>query len=543
MTSLAIPSSFSLANFPVGLGLVAAAHVHLVRDSLGFTAERRKTCSIFQTISKLENLARTFEDLESLTELIKIVDMVLQRFPERRHHRHSRHSTRAHGTTRPKRRRDGKLSKSTRIGGKEHKEGDDKGKRVVPIELDDATQPAYSLVDEGPSRLLHPGTKHSSDDFREASKEKLEVEVSREELEQFSSAYKALRESQLSYVEEVMKRSGRTYPLAMTLTYNAQLSFLLGSLTMLHYIFSTGKFSVIYSRIAAWLPNVGSWLGRRAHVSPSPTSVSFIQQRVQAAASSGSRTGAADTGTGAASGSLSISSTAVAFLPLVPTLLMSGMHFLAAAKTQWVIREIQNELQQERHYSRRLHVVSKFLLLREKRLEWLATEIKIFEEAKRVAEESYEDLELDDDDLDEQGDVPIEAAGSTSASPPLKRRVRPQNYTFGAHNAVYSLLLDQSKFDSFTRNRQDQMNALTQRRMHEESGRGEIQQEGGNLESRRPAEWELFKFSFGPNLEDMDLSLFLNSRQERRRILRQEFEGMREELVLLRTTMLRSELN
>ncbi|KAF8987954.1 hypothetical protein BGZ52_001790 [Haplosporangium bisporale] len=164
------------------------------------------------------------------------------------------------------------------------------------------------------------------------------------------------------------------------------------------------------------------------------------------------------------------------YLPLVPTLFVSGLHFVAYARTQFALNKIRKDTKEQVRFARRLSLLSAFLLVREKRLNWMVEEIKSYEKEHSTSE---------DGEYSSRNGVP-----------------RPLVLVQNSHQRVVNLL---------TGERNDR-----QRREHH----------------RRLPSIDPSMFSFGPDLENMDLDKFLQDPFERAKILRLELEAMREELVV-----------
>ncbi|KAI8600136.1 hypothetical protein EDD21DRAFT_141470 [Dissophora ornata] len=582
MNAFPLRTSFSLVSFPVGLGLAAAAHAHLCRQGLVITNENRRYCLYYQTLSQLEHISQTLVDLNSLSELIKVVDSVLQRFPERQRSHH-----RSHRSARSKRKREFKGTKAhaeskdrncTRNAAKLSSTGrsrDDngsgatnkgsKGKEVAVVMSDDQSRSrsqsqsqeetnetndmtAGTRSGESSSGSKHPKIHHRSrqpKETRRTSKKTQTADVSADDLEQFSRTYKALRQTQEVYMKLVFQRMHRADPSIMKLTSNAVFSSLLGGFTMFRYVISTEKFAVFYAKCTSWLPSLGSLSTWRFLSPPRSSVIPWGLAPPSSGVPSRSDHGAGILTIGGAwraTGPLSNTPVIFAFLPLVPTLVVSGMHFLAAAMTHWTVRGVQKHIRREQLYARRLSIVSTFIMIREKRLLWLAREIRNFEEVERekLAEEEYEDVDdgCEDDDSIEAG----APSTSSTASPPSaasEPRVRPQPPSQDLHNRVYSLLHSRPAESSLGRHR-DQGNVNDSESDSGSSNRNnqtEGQQGSGQSSRRSTIDPKQLPYTFGPDLERMDLPRFLNDRTERRRILMLELEAMHSELQMFLCTL------
>ncbi|KAF9164641.1 hypothetical protein BGX21_003439 [Mortierella sp. AD011] len=312
---------------------------------------------------------------------------------------------------------------------------------------------------------------------------------------------------------------------------------------MLRYVVSNERFYTFFSKYTSRLRRLLS-LFKWGPLSP-PNSLyipwglasSRGGQRMVSASSAGPDT-MTNTGQG------SSVSMAFALLPLVPTLFVSGMHFFAAARAQWVVHHIQKENRTQTQFLRRLSVVSIFLSIREQRLTWLAQRIREFEDAEleKQDDEEYEDVSEDINENDDGGDENNTGNGSEQTDRdrrpvvmtgiPSEGPVRPRYLAHDAHSHVYSMLQGERSNEW----PHDQFQSLDN---INSSNNGQ----NGTVPNHRPhpsIDVRLFPLAFGPDLKNMDLTLFLNSPQERKRILRLEFEGMRDELTAFRDTTVRS---
>ncbi|KAF9106840.1 hypothetical protein BGX27_009014 [Mortierella sp. AM989] len=572
MNSTAFLGSFSLSTFPIGIGLTAAAHAHLCNRSLTKTEEQRKHYLVLQSHSKADFVSQTLLDLNSLSEMLELVNVVLMQFPESRprlRHRHESRRLRAHTKDRRSdtiKHNNGRRRSSQEDDDKSCSEFHERGSSGIteaPIvksdeeknEVHHSRRTSINYLGESSSSGLrrYRNLRHSRQprEIHRSNRSERKYWLSVADLEQWSRTYKALRHAQEAYMKTALHRMSRTQPFYFTLQNNLAFSFII---TMLRYVTSTEKFSTLFSRYVPRFYRLRSWFKWGSLSPPSPLYIpwgyaSSSNQGVEQGLTSISST---SSGAGTNPRFSSSVSAAFALLPLAPALFVSGIHFLAAARAQWVISSIQKENRRQAQFARRLSVLSTFLSIREKRLAWLAREIREFEiaEAERQEEEEYEDL---CEDINENGDeihegdegnveeigkrtnnsqgttVTAESATTTSTGRP----VRPRYLAQDAHSRVYSMLQDE-RSNVWP---QDQSQNRTS------PGGGNGSQEGtaqGHRHRQSDFETRLFMFAFGPDLENMDLDLFLNSSRERRRILRLEFEGMRDELTLFRNVTIRT---
>ncbi|KAF9955270.1 hypothetical protein BGZ72_003893 [Mortierella alpina] len=538
-------ASLSLSAFPIGLGLTTAAHVHLCKRNFA-RAEKHRTQYLLQhNISQLDMLSQSLEDLNALTEMIDNLSTVLERFSgqrtNRRQHKRpkplGRPRNKASNTQDPAERSHASTSQEASLGyTADHTERDSKrhSNEIHRTWEDGGDSGSYDdIIVPAPGHRAGSSSGPRTHRHRRAGssapivdipvgRDKTQSSVIRDkELEEWTKVYKTLRVSQEQCNGRTFEQLRQTMPSAFHLKNELVFSFFLSSTTMLRYLCSAKGFSAFFTKHLARFRGLVSWIPW----SWSPPSLSYIpwglaRNRSQATAqkmdilASGT---ANDAGAGRTSGV----SVAFAFLPLVPTLFVSGIHFLAAARIRWTLRSMHKDMERKRQFIKRLEVLSLFLLIRELRLKWLVEEIEAYdaeEASKEQSEENDEDNEGGDED---------HIMSSTIANQSSATRTEPMLLTQGSSNRVYSLLHD------------NQSNLGSRHRSSNESSqqqpRGSPQQ-GSRSSTRMPGE---MKFStFGPDLENMDMDLFLRSARERSRILRLEFEGMHQELTLFRGLLL-----
>ncbi|KAG0364673.1 hypothetical protein BGZ54_007277 [Gamsiella multidivaricata] len=524
MNPPALPTSLSLSlsNFPVGIGLIAAAHLDLCRRNLSWTAEETQLCVFHRTLARLENTAHVLSNLNTLTELTSLVNSFLMQFPEyqalgRRYER--RRGPKPHRDSKDKR-----VVHTTKHSiKKEHNQNGSKanenvtknaeGKDVatIPSDKEDASLEDHAVVaeDDGHAESSTAGSKRHRSmrhprhplETRFGRKKTILVETTAANLEQWSNTYKALRQSQEASMEELVSRVRKIDPHLMNLQNSSAFSFFLSGITILRYAITTERFMSFITKYTWPLLKLGSWF-KWSSISPPrssyipwglapPSGGHLSEQSIESLAS--------NAGTGA---NLPV---AFAFLPLIPTLFISGIHLLASVKAQWVSYQIHSYYRQQAKYAKRLSVVITFMIIRERRLLWLAQKIRSFDEEREKAlrEQDFEDVEGTDND--DEGD------GQNTTQASVDRIPREGNTVAGTALAGRVSCLDADQ--------------QAQGSQHEQS-----------------SEAKTIQLTFGPDLGSMDLRRFLNDSAERRKILRLEFEGMRDELLFFRESLLPSHL-
>lgn len=79
---LPIQHGFSLTSLPIGLGLTTAAHVHLFNRSLAKTQEQRQHYQAHQQLREIEMIVQSLQDMANLTEIIELLNITLEKFPD-----------------------------------------------------------------------------------------------------------------------------------------------------------------------------------------------------------------------------------------------------------------------------------------------------------------------------------------------------------------------------------------------------------------------------------------------------------------------------
>ncbi|KAF9329317.1 hypothetical protein BG006_007580 [Podila minutissima] len=479
---------FSLTSLPIGLGLTTAAHVHLFNRCLAKTKEQRQHYQVHQQLREIEMIVQSLQDMANLTEIVELLNITLDKFPNhhsgkvRRRQKFKRadpHSVTTRKLTTAKERRSVDVTADVSLKGKEKATtqqpsntgveneeiaNDTTISNAKPSEPTETakTVEAEALV-ESPEAAIGSSKSKSRTRGEEStrlrrSKKHEPVIITTDDMEQWIEAYKKFRLTQ----EECMKKSFQQMN-------SVDFSFfkLRNNLaTMIRYLTATASFPSVFSKYFPRLSSVISRIWTKAG-QISPPSSTTIPWRWSSSSDSVSTTSSGDTLT---------QPVAYMFLPLVPTLFISALHFVAYAKTQFALNKIRKDIKDQVRFARRLSLLSAFLLVREKRLNWMVEEIKTFEKEHSASEEG---------EYSSRNGVP-----------------RPLVLVQNSHQRVVNLL---------TGGQNDR-----QRRDHH----------------RRLPSIDPSMFSFGPDLENMDLDKFLHDPFERARILRMELEAMREELVV-----------
>lgn len=127
----------------------------------------------------------------------------------------------------------------------------------------------------------------------------------------------------------------------------------LSAFTLLYHVASTGKLAQLVSPATTLARLIGTWSTKQTPV---------------------------------ATGSVlsnSITTTGLMILPLAPALFISGIHFLAAFKARHTLTQLANH---HHHHTHTKHAqrsfLATFLLIRERRLDWLVHQIRSFEQTQ-----------------------------------------------------------------------------------------------------------------------------------------------------------------
>ncbi|KAG0199429.1 hypothetical protein BGX28_007326 [Mortierella sp. GBA30] len=567
-----LQSPFSLSTFPIGLGLTAAAHVHLCKRSMSRTEKQREHYLLHHHVSQLDMLSQSLEDLNALTEMIELLNIVLDRFPgnrtrrvpkrrqdsrrSRNQHRHqtkpsargpnstehNNNNTKNNATTIDYSYAENSTSGSSRSGGgKKVKWETTLGEDTHPLDDQGGIATCEHHGDEDTSRCTRSKTQHR----RRSKKSSAVVEIPVEELEEWSETYKALRMTQERCNGRTYEQLRRVMPSSFYLKNELLFSSLLSSATMLRYLFSTERFWSYFAKYLSRLRGLGSWIPTQWRSWSPPTS-SYIPWGLAPNNSQATSTAIATTGHGivdllasavtttasdnAEAKHSSSASVAFAFLPLVPTLFVSGIHFMVAARTQWTLQGMQRDLRRKKQFIKRLEVLSAFLMIREKRLKWLADEVRAFDNEQEEEEARWQHDVVNEDST--TANVMASGWSSSSSSSPSRPRtsaaIPPTLLAHSSNSRIYSLFQGRNNGDHQVSQVQDDNN----------NSNNQQQQQQGTRQRRNHQAGDPKFYTFGPDLENMDLDLFLRNARERSRILRLEFEAMHQELTLFRELLL-----
>ncbi|KAG0352747.1 hypothetical protein BG005_007847 [Podila minutissima] len=426
---------FSLTSLPIGLGLTTAAHVHLFNRCLAKTKEQRQHYQVHQQLREIEMIVQSLQDMANLTEIVELLNITLDKFP-------NHHSGKVR--RRQKFKRVDPHSVTTR------KSTTAKERRSVDVTADVSLKGKEKATTQEPSNTGVENEETAKDTTIPIAEPSEPAETAK------TVEAEAVVESPEAAIGSSKSKSQT----------RGEESTSLSSATMIRYLTATASFPSVFSKYFPRLSSVISRIWTKVG-QISPPSSTTIPWRWSSSSGSVSTT---------SSGNTSTQPVAYMFLPLVPTLFISGLHFVAYAKTQLALNKIRKDTKDQVRFARRLSLLSAFLLVREKRLNWMVEEIKTFEKEHSASEEG---------EYSSRNGVP-----------------RPLVLVQNSHQRVVNLL---------TGGQNDR-----QRRDHH----------------RRLPSIDPSMFSFGPDLENMDLDKFLHDPFERARILRMELEAMREELVV-----------
>ncbi|KAG0205493.1 hypothetical protein BGX33_007893 [Mortierella sp. NVP41] len=338
--------------------------------------------------------------------------------------------------------------------------------------------------------LQHPG---------KPPKTELNV-ISPKELKTWMEFYTTFRRERTNMIRSVAKEMMRTDDDYIDMRTNQVLTCLLSSAIALRYTFSTGPAARWMNKHLPRLYSFGSWIAQGLGVNSSSSPSSSTQISTLTGSHSAVHDGSW--------GSL--------FIQLAPTLFLSGIHFIAGVRCQWVISDIQQDRERELLYVKRLCVVAMFLNLRHSRLEWLLRMGEACEDfqMKREAAGYYE--EIDEDEIDE-----ARVPGQKPERPSTHDRLR--ILAEDPKSQVYSLLHDAHDGLLF----EYMANSNNNNNNNNNSNNSNTPTPGSN---NRASPFRSKELSFGPDLENMDKALFLGDPRERMRIMRLEYLAMKTEL-------------
>ncbi|KAF9930659.1 hypothetical protein FBU30_000199 [Linnemannia zychae] len=299
----------------------------------------------------------------------------------------------------------------------------------------------------------------------------------------FYSQFQATRGVMIRSAAKEMMQTDHNY---LDLRTNQICTYLLSSAIVLRHALSTEPAILFMSKYLPHLYKFGSWVAQGLGVN---TALLFSSNQFSLKAT------CSDSSSGSSWGSL--------LIELSPTLFLSGIHFIAGLRCQWVIRRIQQDRERELLYVKRLCVTSLLLNIRQTRLEWLLMMTESCETfLKRRAAWNVGDI--DQDEIDEAR-LPGQKPPRPSTHDQLKILAN------DTKSRVYALLNDPHdghllEFMAFTT----------------------------TTNPGRPSPLKTREFSFGPDLERVDPAQFLGDPRERLHIMKLEYLAMKTELELFR---------
>ncbi|KAI9240708.1 MAG: hypothetical protein BYD32DRAFT_484652 [Podila humilis] len=181
------------------------------------------------------------------------------------------------------------------------------------------------------------------------------LELSADNIDLWTRAYRELRLTQEQGVGKAVQRpilqaSGQT---CVALKINFALSSILSASTLLYHVASTGKLAQLVFPTAILARLIGTWSTQKQP--PIATGPML---------------------------SSSIMTTGMLILPLAPALFISGIHFLAALKARHTLTQLANHHHTHKKHAKRSSFLGTFLLVRERRLNWLVHQIRSFEQTQ-----------------------------------------------------------------------------------------------------------------------------------------------------------------
>ncbi|KAF9152077.1 hypothetical protein BG015_005826 [Linnemannia schmuckeri] len=311
--------------------------------------------------------------------------------------------------------------------------------------------------------------------------------ISVEELRQWIESYSLFRSERGNMIRSVAQEMMRTGDIYVDLRTNQVCTYLLSTVIALRYVLSTEPAAPFMIKHFPRLYRFGSWIAQGLGVN---SSAAHPSTQIS------SQTSNLHSSRGDAWGSL--------LFQLAPTLFLSGIHFIAGLRCQWVIRRIQQDRERQLLFVKRVCFVSMILSLRHSRLEWLLQMSEACEEFQNRREASGDYSEVDQAEID-------------AARQPSRGPQRPST-----HNQLRVLAKDPESHVYALLN--DPHDGLLFEYMPYSIGNS----------TNRPSPLRSREFSFGPDLERVDTAQYLGDPRERLRIIRLEYMAMKTELELFR---------
>ncbi|KAG0282267.1 hypothetical protein BGZ96_000644 [Linnemannia gamsii] len=311
--------------------------------------------------------------------------------------------------------------------------------------------------------------------------------ISVEELNHWIESYSLFRSERGKIIRSIAQDMLRTDSKYVDLRTNQVRTYLLSTAIALRYALSTEPAARLMLKHLPRLYRFGSWIAQGLGVNSSAALPSIHIS---------SLTSYHNSSRGDTWGSF--------FYKLAPTLFLSGIHFIAGLRCQWVIRRIQQDRERQLLFVKRLCFVSMFLSLRQSRLVWLLGMSEACEDFQNKREASG--------DYSEVSQAEIDAARQLSRGPQ-----RPST-----HNQLRILAEDpDSHVYALLNNPHDGLLF-------------EYMAYNTATNSSRPSPLQSKEFCFGPDLDRVDTALYLGDPRERLRIMELEYMAMKTELELFR---------
>ncbi|KAG0231596.1 hypothetical protein BGW42_008747 [Actinomortierella wolfii] len=520
---------WSLNNFPIGIGLAAAAHLHMRNKFRAIADQQERGHLIRRNVLSLNQVLGAIDDLRDLDNAIQMLDKAIAELEGKR----PQGKNGDHLNRNPSRRQRMLDQRRKARENTQFVHADDTS-NVVMTEIGNGIRIEFSRV----PRLLGDDTPWETDSDEEQSS--LEDDSDKPyqpsqstmkrpmpDLAKWSSTCQELRKSRDASIEKTIRQVATFESLLVGLDKSYFSAICWTATAIIRYAITTDPISNAVGRIIAgahWVATRLKFWSSNSNVRSTSSAATAIALKLQ-------------------------HSTSFLFLPLVPTILISGMHFMVAARARWIISKIQRTYRESMIIAKRHSIAATLLSIRQERLEWLQKEIEAFERAEERG------AQTDRRDGSQSGSSATDDSNSTGSRnntnnnyinnnnnrhhPTPDRRVQLAIEQF--NNAVRAGLrttLGSSPNNDHSRQRTSSSGARSDTNLPTATATSSTSSNSTPDLADRTGRHYVLKNPgiqmLGPDLFTMDLEAFLRDPQERRRILRLEAKAMRTDLRLMR---------
>ncbi|KAF9898506.1 hypothetical protein BX616_003935 [Lobosporangium transversale] len=546
----------SVFTIPLGLGLTAAAHIHLCHTSLTHAYQQYQQHADHSEQWGVDILIQSLSDRALLSELVSLLDQTLQCVDGDENHSMTRTSIRTRTGTSTATRTGTRTGTRTRTRCSNNECTHHqflqqlRYARLTPSRTISTSSvrrktscqanhdPATTNITPMPTPVITTAHQDQQDSNRNESRRHdhdqhatvAELNISVEQIELWVKACRELRVSQERGLQKTLAQMGtrtnnviRPSPLN-TLKTNLFVSLVLGVTTATCYFASKFSWQYLLTSQSCWSLAHTIYLQLPRSLFSASTLVSIIQASISTEDANNDTstntstsisivptTGSASTGaatTTTTTTSSSSTSSSLELLPLAPTAFIAGMHILTALRLRWTLQTIKQHTKAQRTYVKRMRLLISKLFIREQRLSYLHQYIK--------PQQQQQQQQLPPESL-VPSSLSLPAATPPSPTPVSPPSSNPFRWLHG------SLPLDQ------TSSRQTPGTSCRTTRISDllrSSSSLSLPSSDGTLEI------DMAALAHEPNLLLLNMDMFIRNPTEQSKVLRMELEALRKELMV-----------